>query len=423
MLPLWHALGVPSTRVPLDLTAWVSYVHPPLVLGSVIGLLAIIPQTRSARLALWPIVALLALRAAVGVDMTFGKPGLKFFNAYFAVSDFLRKLLQVSFGRRTYTDFPQCIMFSTVARALDFALAKEPLMRRFRPASSVPSIIKDALDLSISARGLGWNWSHGLHIPQDARPTNRMPFAFCTVLSAAWYAFVFGVLHRAILSFSGVPPNPQGSTIFDETLPPSLGYFRASIISILTALVAYSSLQMTYDLSTISAVLFFGQDPAEWPPAFDAPWRATSLVEFWGRRWHQLNRHVYLVLGGRPFTLFFGRAGTILGAFLTSAVMHDILLLCLDRNAEPWRMFVGFGMMGPAMLAERAFYKATGRKVGGMVGWVWMMAWMVVLGNGMIEGVIKAGGLGSATLIDGVTPVRVLVERLVTGFDGWLHAI
>lgn len=314
-------------------------------------------------------------------------------------------------------------MFAITARALDLALTKEPLVRRLRPANSAPSIIMDALDLSTNSRGVGWNWSHGLYIPRERRPTNRTAFVLCTFLSAAWYASLFGVLHRAVLSFTGVVSNPEGSTIFDQTLPFATQYLRACIISTLSAFATCFSLLMAYDLSTIPAVLFLGQDPAQWPPAFDAPWRATSLIDFWGRRWHQWLRRVFLFLGGDPLGVFFGRVGTILGALIASAVVHDIFLLVIDPDAEPWRMLVGFGMMGPAMLAERAFYKVTGRKVCGVVGWVWTMAWMVVLGNGMIEGVIKVRGFGSATLIDGVVPVRILVEYLVMAFDRWLHAV
>ena len=314
-------------------------------------------------------------------------------------------------------------MFNMAARTLDFAFTKESLVRHLRPVNSTPSIINDSIDLFMNVRGLGWNWSHGMYIPRDARPTNRIPFIFWTVLSTVWYASVFGVFHRAVLSFASVAPNAKESTIFDEALPFALRYLRASIISALTAIVTYSFQQLIYDLCTIPAVLFFGQDPTQWPPVFDAPWRATSIIELLGRRSHQMNRHTYLVLGGYPFSVFFGRAGTILGALIASAVMHDIFLLAIDPGAEPWRMLVGFGVMGLAMLAERAFYKTTGRKVGGVLGWVWMMVWLVVLGNGMIEGVIKAGGLGHATLIDGVVPVRVLTERLVVGFDEWLRVV
>ena len=60
MLSLWDALKAPLTRTPID----TAYILLPLVCYLSLAILAIIPQTRSARIASWPIFALLALRAA-----------------------------------------------------------------------------------------------------------------------------------------------------------------------------------------------------------------------------------------------------------------------------------------------------------------------------------------------------------------------
>lgn len=152
-------------------------------------------------------------------------------------------------------------MFCIAIRTFDWALEKEPLVRYLRPANSAPSIIMDVLDLAVNLRGHGWNWSHSLYIPRDMRPTNRMAFACSTFLSAVGHASICGVLHRAILSYLGVGSITNGFTIFDDTLPFLLRYLRASIISILTAFAAYTSLQMGYDLCTIPAVLFLGTRP------------------------------------------------------------------------------------------------------------------------------------------------------------------
>ena len=280
----------------------------------------------------------------------------------------------------------------------------------------------DALDLVTNLRGHGWNWSLGMHTPHETRPTNRIAFAFCALHSAVVHAFVCGIFHRAILSFAGVGSISERSTIIDETLSFFVRYLRASIISVFTVIVSCTSLQMGYDLCTILAVLFLGQDPAQWPPAFDAPWRATSLHEYWGRRWQQWFRRTFLFLAGYPFSIFFGRVGIVFGAFLASAVMHDIVLVNLDSRIEFGWMLVGFGMMAPGLLAERAFRRLTGKKVDGALGRVWTMVWLLLLYNVMTEGFARAGGLGHSSLIDSVLPVRVLVERLVTDFDVWLHA-
>ena len=316
-------------------------------------------------------------------------------------------------------------MLSVATRTLGWTFAKEPLVRHLRPANSSPSTIMDALDLASNLRGHGWEWSRGLYIPRETRPANRIAFVCCTFVSAVAHALICGALHRAVLLLApmGVGPIPEGSTIFDETLPFLVRYLRASIISTFAAIAIYASPQMGYDIGTILAVLVLGQDPAQWPPVFDAPWRATSLSDFWGRRWHQLLRHMFLVLGGHPLSFVLGRTGTVIGAFLASAVVHHFVTVVLNNKVGFWRMLLGFGMMGPGILAERAFYQLTGRRVGGVVGWFWTMSWLLLWGNVMIEGFARAGMFGCSDFIDNSFPVRISVEHLVVDFDAWLHTI
>ena len=63
------AIGVPTTKAPINVATFVSYVLPPLLFYFAMAVLAITPQTRALRVAFWPVVALLALRAAFSVDM------------------------------------------------------------------------------------------------------------------------------------------------------------------------------------------------------------------------------------------------------------------------------------------------------------------------------------------------------------------
>ena len=315
-------------------------------------------------------------------------------------------------------------MFDITTRTLDWTLTKGPLVRRHpRRANSAPSIIMDALDLYTNLSGYGWNWSHRVHTPQKTRSENHIIFALSALLSAAVHIFVFGISHRAMLSFAGTEDISKGFTIFDATLPFFVRYFRASIFAALTWIVSYTSSQVVYQLSTVAGVLFFRQDTAQWPPAFDAPWRATSLGEFWGRRWHQWCRRKFLFLGGYPLSILLGRPGIILGGFLASAVVHDILLVGLAGREAPWSTLIAYCIMAMVVLAEYTFYRLTGRKVGGVVGWVWTMAWLLLFAALMTDGWARAGGQGDSSIIDVVTPLRVLVERMMTGFDAWLRAI
>jgi hypothetical protein len=312
-------------------------------------------------------------------------------------------------------------MFIISTRTLEWTLQKEPLKRYIRPAGATPSTIMDVFDLVVNLRGHGWDWSKGLHVPRETRPSTHTKFVAYVIFSGGLHAFMCGVLHTAVQSFS---PDAFGSiiggTIFDETLPFFAKYLRASIISTLAAFAIYCAIQTAYDLCTISAVLILRQDPAQWPPAFDRPWFATSVSDFWGRRWHQFYRRTF-ILGSYPFSLIFGRVGGVFGAFFTSAVFHQITLMMINGQMELWRMVVSFGMMALAVVGERVFRQSTGRKVGGLVGWVWTMAWVNLWGTLMVDGWTRAGLFVFASLVDNATPVGALVERTVMGFDAWLH--
>ena len=65
-----------STKSALNVATFVSYVLPPLLCYSVMAVMAITPQTRTLRMALWPVIALLALRATYSVAIVSNKSGL-----------------------------------------------------------------------------------------------------------------------------------------------------------------------------------------------------------------------------------------------------------------------------------------------------------------------------------------------------------
>ncbi|KAF8836145.1 hypothetical protein BDN67DRAFT_974581 [Paxillus ammoniavirescens] len=396
---LSDVLRIPPTRVSIDSTNFALYVLPPVLSYFAVAILAVTPQTHSLRVALWPLIALLALRAAMSLDLSFDIPQRKFLNIDLVLS-----------------------MFAIATRSLEWTLHTEPFKRHIRPAGATPSTIMDALDLAVNMRGIGWDWSKGLYVPRETRPSTHTRFVAYALVSAGLHTFICGVLHTAVRSFS---PDEFGSTIggtiFDETLPFFVRYLRASTISILAAFAIYCVLQLGYDLCIIPAVLILGQDPAQWPPAFEHPWFATSVSDFWGRRWHQFFRRSFIFLGSYPFSLVFGRVGGVFGAFFASAVFHHIALISLNGQMELWRMLVSFGMMALGVVGERAFRQWTGRKVGGLVGWVWTMGWVNLWGALMVDGWARAGMFGCSSFVDSATPVRALVERTVMDFDVWLH--
>lgn len=86
MLTLWNALGIPSTKIPVDRATLVFYVLPPITCYFVMAALAVLPRTHTIRVALWPLIACLASRAMLSVDMSCGKPEYTFLDSMHVVS-------------------------------------------------------------------------------------------------------------------------------------------------------------------------------------------------------------------------------------------------------------------------------------------------------------------------------------------------
>lgn len=103
VLSLQNALGVPSAKVPIDSATLVLYILPPLVTYFLVAVLAVSPNTRTVLVALWPLVALLTLRAGISVDLSFGKTERTINNVGLVVSVFRNKW---AWGRSGLFRFP-----------------------------------------------------------------------------------------------------------------------------------------------------------------------------------------------------------------------------------------------------------------------------------------------------------------------------
>ncbi|KAG2058210.1 hypothetical protein BDR06DRAFT_950635 [Suillus hirtellus] len=402
MLPLLDVLRLPTTRVLLTTETFAYRVLPPVACCFTTAFLVLMPRTQSVRIALWPITAILTLRAATSLDMSMGQPKLAFLNMQ----------LQLS-------------MIYIAARTLEWTVQTKPFVRMARPSSTdVPkrNLVLDAIDLVCNSRGCGWDWSQGVYIPPETHPTSsRLAFATSASVSGLKHLFLSGTIHSAVKSFSpDTFGSVDGGTIFDDSLPPHLRYLRSSIIATLCAFAIYSLIKANYEIIVVICVLILRQHPDQCPPLIDSPWRATSLREFWSRRWHQWFRRIFIFLGGNPLYLLFGRNGGIIGTFLASGFIHHLQLLPIDPSSEMWRMVLPFGMMGAGMVIERA---VAGNKTGGWMGWTWTMCWVLLWGNVMVDGWARAGLLGSPNVLDSATPIRQPIERLVKTFDEYLHAI
>ena len=289
-------------------------------------------------------------------------------------------------------------------RGVVWAVAREPFRRQSpwntdgKPDSeSIYTALWNAWDLMLNMRGIGWNWPRGLVVPKPTFDTDsRIVFVLLSAARLALYVLGWDVcvqiIHRLSPDTFG---SLDGGSLFDHTLPPHLELLRAVFMSLVVVWMTYFAIQWTYQLLAIVCTIMFQQRPSQWPPLFDDPWLSTSLTELWGRRWHQMLREQVLTLGLRPFGYLFGRFGGLIGAFLISGVFHDIELRAFGRGGNTVAL-VGFWVMSSVgVVLERLWTRWTGRRVGGVLGWIWTFGWLAVWGVWVVDEWAKAGRFGS----------------------------
>ena len=304
----------------------------------------------------------------------------------------------------------QVIQFVVSLRMIEWTLRSQPLERPKRDPHQ--STLYDALNLCCNLRGIGWPWSKGLHIPPETRPMHsRAAFVRSTALRALRDIVVCDAL-QATLQHLGPDSfgSLHGGTIFDARLALPQRYLWSSFLSLLTAMGIYFSLNLAYHFATLVAFAISRQDPAAWPPVSRAPWAATSLSDFWGRRWHQVFRHIFVQFGYKPARAVFGPLGGVLGAFLLSGIMHDICIWPMARGTDFGKIGGFFVLSGVGVVVEQAYERVTSRKVQGFAGWLWAMSFLLATGNLLVDAWLTRGLIGSVVFPEPIRPTRLLVQ-------------
>jgi len=100
-----------------------------------------------------------------------------------------------------------------------------------------------------------------------------------------------------------------------------------------------------------------------------APLRATSLGDFWGRRWNTAFNTLAHHLAFRPLARRWGRAAAMMATFAISGVIHELVISVPARGGYGLPT-VYFLFQGLAVLVERS---NAGRRIGlgrGLQGWL-----------------------------------------------------
>src|SRR5262249_51294152 len=107
------------------------------------------------------------------------------------------------------------------------------------------------------------------------------------------------------------------------------------------------------------------------------PLRATSLSDFWGRRWNTAFRdftHQFLF---RPLSLRWGARMAIFAGFLFSGVVHDIVI-SVPASGGYGGPTIFFTIQGAALLAARTPFGGGIGLGAGVRGWLFTMLALVL---------------------------------------------
>ncbi|KAL6197852.1 hypothetical protein ACLB2K_027644 [Fragaria x ananassa] len=125
-------------------------------------------------------------------------------------------------------------------------------------------------------------------------------------------------------------------------------YFMLEIILVVVATVARAAMEL------------------ELEQQFDEPYLASSLQDFWGRRWNTmvtsiLRPSVYdpvLMAATRLVGRKWAPLPAVMGTFVVSAIMHELIFYYLGRMSPTWEVTWFFLLHGVCLVVEIAIKKA-----------------------------------------------------------------
>ena len=277
------------------------------------------------------------------------------------------------------------------------------------PQKTVLDALVNAMDLVWSPTAIGW--AHGRPNPANAnnKPIPRLNYLISRFLSMITHFILLDFAQRAVLV---VGPREldrvEGGSIFDASLPPVRRFICASTVTFFEACCVICGLTWTSDLAALIGIGLLGSRPERWPRAFNRPFASTSLERFWSRGWHQQARMALLGFGGGPVAYFTGskRAGCIIGTFLASALLHEVGAIPFRAPSGVARYAIGgfFIMSCLGVLLELAWKGMTGRRVGGVVGWLWSCTWLLLTGNWLLDSGFQRGMVQMRSMPDESSP-------------------
>ncbi|XP_073298406.1 long-chain-alcohol O-fatty-acyltransferase-like [Primulina huaijiensis] len=160
----------------------------------------------------------------------------------------------------------------------------------------------------------------------------------------------------------------------------------------------------------------------ELEPQFNEPYLATSLQDFWGRRWnlmvtsilrptvyHPVRRVSALVLGNR-----WALPPAILATFVVSGLMHEVIYYYLSRASPTWEVTWFFVLHGFCVVVEVAAKKAlAGRwRLHSMISGPLTVGFVAVTGGWLFFPQVIRNGLDRKAIDEYSILLRLIRDRM-----------
>lgn len=98
-------------------------------------------------------------------------------------------------------------------------------------------------------------------------------------------------------------------------------------------------------------------------PQFNEPYLATSLQDFWGRRWNLMVSSILRPTVYKPVQrIFNSQLLAVFATFLVSGLMHELIFYYLTRVSPTWEVTCFFVLHGICTAVEVAVKKAVGER-------------------------------------------------------------
>ncbi|KAJ0246371.1 Wax synthase domain-containing protein [Hirschfeldia incana] len=118
----------------------------------------------------------------------------------------------------------------------------------------------------------------------------------------------------------------------------------------------------------VTAYLVRAGSSLELEPQFNEPYLATSLQDFWGKRWNLMVSEILRPTVYEPMLRLpvlpkkWAYAPAALATFVVSGIMHELIFFYMGRLRPSWRLMSFFLLHGVCIMAEISLKKAIRRR-------------------------------------------------------------